>query len=116
MKKARALRFLAGTQAYGLLTRTGSSLAYSRRKSRRVREKIRAKSTVNSTAEFGEIRFTGCGIDAPATQEQKATLAKLSAANIRTTELAGEKVERILTAAPGDGNPIGGIKVEAKNG
>jgi phosphoglucomutase len=55
-------------------------------------------------------------IDAPATTEQKAVLAKLSTADIRAAELAGEKVEQILTAAPGDGLPIGGIKVVAKNG
>ena len=55
-------------------------------------------------------------IDAPATQEQKAALSKLSAADIHTTEVAGEKIEQILTAAPGDNNPIGGVKVVAKNG
>jgi phosphoglucomutase len=55
-------------------------------------------------------------IDAPATAEQKAVLAKLSPADIHAAELAGEKVEQILTAAPGDGLPIGGIKVVTKNG
>lgn len=55
-------------------------------------------------------------IDAPATPEQKAALEKLSPANIHTQELAGEKIQQILTAAPGDGNPIGGIKVIAKDG
>jgi phosphoglucomutase len=55
-------------------------------------------------------------IDAPATPEQKAALERLSASDIHVTEVAGEKVQHILTAAPGDGNPIGGIKVIAKNG
>jgi phosphoglucomutase len=55
-------------------------------------------------------------VDAPATPEQKAALAKLSRADIHANELAGERVEQILTAAPGDGLPIGGIKVVAKNG
>ena len=55
-------------------------------------------------------------IDAPATPDQKAALAQLSPANIQTTELAGEKIDQILTSAPGDGNAIGGIKVSAKNG
>jgi phosphoglucomutase len=55
-------------------------------------------------------------IEAPATPEQKAALEKLSPADIRATEVAGEKIEKILTAAPGDGNSIGGIKVIAKNG
>jgi phosphoglucomutase len=55
-------------------------------------------------------------IDAPATPQQKAVLDKLSPADIHATELAGEQIERILTAAPGNGGPIGGIKVIAKNG
>jgi phosphoglucomutase len=55
-------------------------------------------------------------IEAPATPEQKAALEKLSPADIRANEVAGEKIEKILTAAPGDGNSIGGIKVIAKNG
>jgi phosphoglucomutase len=55
-------------------------------------------------------------MDAPATPEQKAILQRLSPADISVTDVAGEKVQQILTAAPGDGNPIGGIKVVAKNG
>jgi phosphoglucomutase len=55
-------------------------------------------------------------IEAPATPEQKAALAKLSPADIHASDLAGGKVEQILTNAPGDANPIGGIKVSAKNG
>lgn len=55
-------------------------------------------------------------IDAPATAEQKAALAELSASAIHATELAGEQIEQILTAAPGDGNAIGGIKVIAESG
>jgi len=55
-------------------------------------------------------------IDAPATPEQKAVLEKLSPADIQATEVAGEPIEQILAAAPGDGNPIGGIKVIAKDG
>lgn len=55
-------------------------------------------------------------IDAPATPDQKAVLEKLSPTDIQLTELGGEKVQQILTQAPGDGNPIGGIKVMAENG
>ncbi len=55
-------------------------------------------------------------IDAPATAEQKAALAKLSSADIHAAELAGEKIDKILTAAPGDDKAIGGIKVIAKSG
>jgi phosphoglucomutase len=55
-------------------------------------------------------------IDAPATPEQKAALARLSPSDIHSTEVAGQPIEKILTTAPGDGNPIGGIKVIAKDG
>ena len=55
-------------------------------------------------------------IDAPATPEQKAALAKLSPSDIHATEVAGQPIQKILTAAPGDGNPIGGIKVISKDG
>jgi phosphoglucomutase len=55
-------------------------------------------------------------IDAPATREQQAVLAKLSPADIVVADLAGEKIQRILTKAPGDGSPIGGVKVVAESG
>jgi phosphoglucomutase len=55
-------------------------------------------------------------IEAPATPEQKATLERLSPSDIHATEVAGEPIEQILTTAPGDGNPIGGIKVVAEDG
>ena len=55
-------------------------------------------------------------IDAPATPQQKAALEKLSPNDIHVVEVAGQKVQRILSTAPGDGNPIGGIKVIAKDG
>jgi phosphoglucomutase len=55
-------------------------------------------------------------IDAPATPEQKAALERLSSSDIQASELAGEEIQRTLTTAPGDGNPIGGIKVIANNG
>jgi phosphoglucomutase len=55
-------------------------------------------------------------IDAPATPEQKAALARLSASDVHATEVAGQPIQKILTNAPGDGSPIGGIKVIAKDG
>lgn len=55
-------------------------------------------------------------IEAPATREQKAVLQNLSASDVHVAEVAGEKVQQILTAAPGNGKPIGGIKVIAENG
>ena len=50
-------------------------------------------------------------IDAPADREQKARLAKLSADQVTATELAGEPITATLTDAPGNGAPIGGLKV-----
>ncbi|MGH9450088.1 MAG: phosphoglucomutase (alpha-D-glucose-1,6-bisphosphate-dependent) [Terriglobia bacterium] len=55
-------------------------------------------------------------IDAPATLEQKERLEKLSPDHVEAGDLAGEKIQRILTTAPGDGNEIGGVKVIAQNG
>jgi phosphoglucomutase len=55
-------------------------------------------------------------IEAPATPEQKAALEKLSPTDIHVNQIAGEKIQQVLTAAPGDAKPIGGIKVIAKNG
>jgi phosphoglucomutase len=50
-------------------------------------------------------------IDAPASREQKAALARLSADQVDITELGGEKVLGLLTTAPGNGEPLGGLKV-----
>ncbi|MBC2643611.1 MULTISPECIES: phosphoglucomutase (alpha-D-glucose-1,6-bisphosphate-dependent) [unclassified Rhodococcus (in: high G+C Gram-positive bacteria)] len=50
-------------------------------------------------------------IDAPASREQKAVLAKLSPEQVSATELAGEPITATLTSAPGNGAPLGGLKV-----
>jgi len=55
-------------------------------------------------------------IDAPATPEQKAKLEKLSAESVKESSLAGEPILAKLTRAPGNGAPIGGLKVVAKSG
>jgi phosphoglucomutase len=55
-------------------------------------------------------------IDAAATKEQKAKLAKLSAAQVTAKQLAGEPITAILTEAPGNHAPIGGLKVTTENG
>ncbi len=52
-------------------------------------------------------------IDAPATREQKAALAALTPDQVMSTELAGEPITRVLTRAPGNDAPIGGLKVES---
>jgi phosphoglucomutase len=55
-------------------------------------------------------------IDAPATPAEKAALAKLSAEQVTATELAGEPIVARLTHAPGNGAPLGGLKVVTQNG
>jgi phosphoglucomutase len=55
-------------------------------------------------------------IDAPASPERKAMLAKLSSDDVKATELAGEPIRTVLTEAPGNGAPIGGVKVVAEHG
>lgn len=55
-------------------------------------------------------------IDCPATPAERAILARLAPEQVRTADLAGEKIERILTRAPANGAPIGGIKVVAASG
>ncbi len=55
-------------------------------------------------------------IEARATPDQKKKLSKLDRSQIRGTELAGERIEQVLNAAPGNNAPIGGIKVCAKSG
>jgi len=55
-------------------------------------------------------------IDAPATRAQQAILAGLSPGDIDEHDLAGEPIQQILTKAPGDGSPIGGVKVIAAGG
>ena len=55
-------------------------------------------------------------IDAPATPAEKRILRSLSAAQVRATELAGEPITGVLTEAPGNGAPIGGLKVTTEHG
>ncbi|HTY27874.1 MAG TPA: phosphoglucomutase (alpha-D-glucose-1,6-bisphosphate-dependent), partial [Mycobacterium sp.] len=55
-------------------------------------------------------------VDAPANREQKARLAKLSPEQVTATELAGEPITAKLTTAPGNGAPLGGLKVTTADG
>ena len=54
-------------------------------------------------------------VDAPASRDQKATLAKLAPEDVSATELAGEEITAKLTKAPGNGAGIGGLKVTTEN-
>jgi len=66
------------------------------------------------TAKFGEPAYAR--IDAPATREEKAVLGKLSPQQVTATELDGEPITAVLTAAPGNGASIGGLKVATETG
>jgi phosphoglucomutase len=66
------------------------------------------------TREFGAPCYDR--IEAPASPEHKAILGRLSPQQVRSSDLAGEKIRAILTQAPGNGAPIGGLKVMAESG
>jgi phosphoglucomutase len=66
------------------------------------------------TREFGEPAYDR--VEAPATAEQKRRLASLVAADVRCDTLAGERVLGIISEAPGNGAPIGGVKVSSATG
>jgi phosphoglucomutase len=55
-------------------------------------------------------------IDAPATPEEKEKLSKLSPDQVKARELAGDPIEQMLATAPGNGAPIGGLKVVTRRG
>ncbi len=115
----------AGEESAGasFLARDGS--AWATDKDGIIAALLSAEITARGGKDPGEVYAGLCGkcgrpvyerIDAPANAEQRATLLKLSAKDIPVTELAGEKIESVLTNAPGDGNSIGGIKVITKDG
>jgi phosphoglucomutase len=66
------------------------------------------------TGEFGEPAYDL--VEAPATQDEKDVLERLTAEQVGCKDLAGESIRAILTRAPGNGAPIGGLKVVAESG
>jgi phosphoglucomutase len=66
------------------------------------------------TARFGEPAYAR--IDAPATREEKAILGRLSPSQVTAKELDGEPITAVLTSAPGNDAPIGGLKVVTESG
>ena len=66
------------------------------------------------TREFGEPAYDR--VEAPATAEQKRRLAGLAAGDVRCETLAGERVLGIISEAPGNGAPIGGVKISSATG
>jgi phosphoglucomutase len=122
---------LSGTLAFGGEESAGASFlradgtAWSTDKDGLIMGLLAAEMTARSGRDPGEIyrdlteRF-GAPVyertDAPATREQKALLGRLSPDQVHASELAGEPIEQILTAAPGNGAAIGGLKIVTKNG
>ncbi|KOV69502.1 phosphoglucomutase [Streptomyces sp. AS58] len=78
-----------------------------------VTDRTPSQHYADMTARFGEPAYAR--IDAPASREEKALLGKLSPAQVTADTLAGEAVTAVLTEAPGNGAPIGGIKVTTAN-
>src|SRR5712691_10267460 len=66
------------------------------------------------TREFGDPVYDR--VEAPATAEQKASLERLAPQQVRLTTLAGAPIQTMLTHAPGNGAPIGGLKVVTEHG
>ena len=66
------------------------------------------------THEFGEPLYDR--VQAPATPAQRVRLANLTPQEVTLTDLAGEKIQTVLTHAPGNGAPIGGLKVVTESG
>jgi phosphoglucomutase len=66
------------------------------------------------TQEFGESFYAR--VEAPASREEKAALERLSPGQIAHTELGGEQIKTVLTRAPGNDAPIGGLKAVTENG
>jgi phosphoglucomutase len=66
------------------------------------------------TERFGDPAYRR--VDAPATPEQKAVLKQLSADDVQASELAGEPIAAVLTAAPASGAALGGVKVVTEHG
>ena len=115
----------AGEESAGssFLAKDGS--AWSTDKDGIIAALLSAEITARSGKDPGEIYSGLCEkygrpvyerIDAPANAEQRARLGKLSPKDIPASELGGEKIDAVLTTAPGDGNAIGGIKVAAQSG
>ena len=77
------------------------------------RARPRSQHYAELVAKYGDPAYAR--VDAPANREQKAKLAALSPDDVTATELAGEPIADKLTAAPGNGAKIGGLKVTTEN-
>lgn len=110
----QALLFQDWTEVFGHLIKMDLSRHYYLQRSLLKWEATPGKIYTNLTREFGEPFYDL--IEASANSEQKEKLKNLSASQIKHNELAGEKIKSILTNAPGNDAPIGGLKVITDNG
>ena len=115
----------AGEESAGASFLAKDGKAWSTDKDGIIAALLSAEITARSRKDPGEIYSGLCEkygrpvyerIDAPANAAHRARLGKLSPNDIPASELGGEKIEAVLTSAPGDGNAIGGIKVSAPSG
>jgi phosphoglucomutase len=109
-RRAPVPPFSGATAAYGPLIKTESFLVYCQQKLRRVWAKIRARFIMSSPASW-EIPSTNASM-LPLRPNKKQLLQDCP----RPTFTLPKLIQKILTTAPGDGNPIGGIEVIAKDG
>ena len=114
-----------GEESAGASFLTLEGAAWSTDKDGVIAALLSAEITARTGKDPGEIYENLCAehgrpfyerIDAPANAQQRSALGKLSGKDLTASDLAGEKIEAILTKAPGNGQAIGGIKVVAKGG
>jgi phosphoglucomutase len=113
-KKAPARRSCGATAAYGPRIKTVSSQRCSPAEITARMGRDPGELYADLVRNMGEPAYER--IDAPATPEQKKKLGGISPERVRSTQLAGENIENILSKAPGNGAPIGGLKVVAQCG
>ena len=104
-----ARRSCGATARCGRPTRTASSSPCWRRRSWPTTGRSPSAHYAELTERHGAPAYAR--VDAPATREEKAALGRLSPDDVTATELAGEPITAKLTSAPGNGAPIGGLKV-----
>src|SRR5579859_6311132 len=109
-RKAPAPLSAVSTEGYGRPIRTASCRRCCRPKSRHAPGEQYRALMQELGASFAD------RIDAPANPAQKAKLARLDGQQVHSRDLAGEPIEQILTRAPGNDAPIGGVKVISRGG
>ena len=113
-RRARARHSCVATAKRGRRTRTASSLRCCRRRSPRCAGRDPGEIYAELTRELGTPVYGR--VEAHASPAQKKLLGAMSPAQVKRDTLGGEKIDSIITNAPGNGAPIGGVKVSTENG